>query len=95
MCTISLRSRSRNEIFISNFKGFVLLLPTQTFFYFMAIETRYVCEEDNETYLFTFQDENIISICISQNNEINSIHLTKSDIIELITELNLSLKNLI
>ena len=36
MCTISLRSRSRNEIFISNFKGFVLLLPTQTFFYFMT-----------------------------------------------------------
>ena len=36
MCTISLRSRSRNEIFISNFKGFVLLLPTQTLFYFMT-----------------------------------------------------------
>lgn len=73
----------------------MLLLPTQTFFYFMAIETRYVCEADDETYLYTFQDENIISICISQNKEINSVHLTKSDIIELITELNSSLNNLI
>ena len=72
----------------------MLLLPTQTFFYFMATEKHYVCETDYESYLYTFQDEDFISICILQNNEINSVHLSKCDIIQLIAELNLSLKNL-
>jgi len=72
----------------------VLLLPTQTFFYFMAIETRYVCEADKHTYLYTTKDENNLIICILQNKKINSVYLTKSDIIKLIAELNLSLKNL-
>lgn len=88
MCTISLRSRSRNEIFISKFKGFVLLLPTQTFFYFMAIEVLYKCELDKNTYLQTDIENNKIKIMITENEITNAVILTKYDVKKLIEELN-------
>lgn len=95
MFTISLRGRSRNEIFISNFKRFVLLLPTQAFFYFMAIKTQFVCETDLESFLYVFlKSKKLISICIKHYDEINSVHLSKEDVKVLIEELNLLIKNL-
>lgn len=100
MCTISLRSRSRNEIFISIFKGFVLLLPTQTFFYFMALTINFVCEIDKEAHLYVHQAGKQIKICICERDEAeddhvyNSVILTKEDVKVLIEELNLIIKNL-
>lgn len=100
MFTISLRSRSRNEIFISNYKGFVLLLPTQTFFYFMPVALNFVCEIDNEAHLYAFQTDKRINICICEKDECeddyvyNNVILSKQDVKRLIKELNLLIKNL-
>lgn len=100
MCTISLRSRSRNEIFISNFKRFVLLLPTQTFFYFMAVAINFVCECNSENYLYVFQTDERINICIKEKYDdhhafvYNNVILKKEDVKRLIKELNLLIKNL-
>ena len=98
MCTISLRSRSRNEIFISNFKGFVLLLPTQTFFYFMPIQLRYLNYVDKQEFLTISPNDNEIAFEIDcyneeyQENINNVILLTKSDVKHLIKELSLLVK---
>ena len=98
MCTISLRSRSRNEIFISNFKGFVLLLPTQTFFYFMPIQLRYLNYVDKQEFLTISPNDNEIAFEIECYNEEyqerveNVILLTKSDVKHLIKELSLLVK---
>ena len=95
MFTISLRSRSRNEIFISNFKGFVLLLPTQTFFYFMPIQLKYLNLVDKEEFLTISPNDNEIAFeieCYDEEYEEmikNIILLTKSDVKHLIKELTL------
>lgn len=100
MFTISLRSRSRNEIFISNFKGFVLLLPTQTFFYFMAKEIQYRCSQDERDYLSIMKNGKLISIFMVReitkdfNEETLCVELKKSDVKKLIEELNSLIKNL-
>ena len=60
----------------------------------MAIQTRYLCETGDDSYLYTFEEMDFVALCIKQNDIINSVHLSKYDILQLIEELNLALKNL-
>ena len=78
----------------------MLLLPTQTFFYFMAVAINFVCETNNDAQLNVSKIDKLIRICIKQLYDdedayvYNNVILKKEDVKVLIDELNLLIKNL-
>ena len=69
----------------------MLLLPTQAFFYFMAIETLYKCELDKRAYLQLTEtncQKGNLTIELTDHNISNMVVLTKYDVKKLIQELN-------